>query len=106
MNLLATNEIEEIVTANNMAILDNLMLEQENARVARGIGSQTNDLVENDCVIMLSQPTRRPQSNVPTKYASLLVNFTLPISASAEDLEGNSGVPTTCSVSEHLQYTL
>lgn len=38
-----------------MAILDNLMLEQEDARVARGWGSHAIELVEDDCVI-LHQP--------------------------------------------------
>ena len=38
--------------AKNGTILDDLVLEQEYARVARGLGSQTIELVKDDCVIL------------------------------------------------------
>lgn len=42
---------------------------------------QTIDLVEDDCVIVLLQPTMTPQSNVPTEYVPPQVNTILPTSA-------------------------
>lgn len=38
-------------TTKDMVILDNLMLEQEDAMMARGLGSQATALVKDDCII-------------------------------------------------------
>jgi hypothetical protein len=38
-------------TTKDTVILDNLMLEQEDAMMARGLGSQATELVKDDCII-------------------------------------------------------
>lgn len=40
------------LTDNDEVILDNLMLEQEDARVARGLESTSTNMVEDDYIIM------------------------------------------------------
>ena len=50
--------------------------------MARGIGSQTIDLVENDCIVMPLQPTGTPQSKGPTELVPLQVDTTLHASTS------------------------
>lgn len=53
-------------TKEDRAILDNLILEQEDVHVARGVQSPSSDQVEDDCVIMHQPLTATPKSSVAT----------------------------------------
>ena len=50
--------------AKNGTILVDLVLEQEDARVARGLASQTTELVENDWVVLHQPSSATPQLSV------------------------------------------
>lgn len=52
------NDVE--LTNEDMAILDNLMSEREDAHIARGLGNISTNMAKDDCVIM---PTPRSASS-------------------------------------------
>lgn len=53
-------------TAEDKAILENLMLEQGDVHVTMGLGSLVIELVKDDCVIMYQPPTTTLQSSAIT----------------------------------------
>lgn len=53
-------------TTKDTVILDNLMLEQEDAMMARGLGSQATELVKDDCIITQWSLAATPQLSIVT----------------------------------------
>lgn len=67
-----TLHFEAELTNDDMVILDNLMLEQENGRVARGLRNTSTNIMEENCVIMLTQPSRNSRSVAKREMLSIL----------------------------------
>lgn len=59
-------------TEEDMAILDNLMLEQEGAQIARDLGSPEIELIKDNCINIPTPPTASDNFHlhvVPSRYA-------------------------------------
>lgn len=96
------------LTREHILVLNNLMVEQEDAQIARGWWSPTTELVNDNCVIVSLPPMATPESSivVPSTLASLIPSESTPIHLDANPPTSACAIKSLREIMKLQQLTL